>query len=214
MKRILIVLTACLIAPAQAEITGAGDAAIVQQLVTLVKSTNEQLQEVRKTVSISERLEEMEQAKAVRRLAAEGKAMRELIKESEKLEGQLLDIKGDPTGSRRTQREIASLQYALDSAKERDGRGQAKAYSRLLADMKRLEFLGTAQKESMKKMASGANETDNTQVAATSSMIMSDLMLQREQQEQARKAQEVQAVESTLRSMQYSTMVMDDKEDN
>jgi hypothetical protein len=63
-------------------------------------------------------------------------------------------------------------------------------------------------------MASGANETDNTQVAATSSMIMSDLMLQREQQEQARKAQEVQAVESTLRSMQYSTMVMDDKEDN
>lgn len=197
-----------------ADATGAGDAAIVQQLVTLVKSANEQFRELVKSVSISENLESMEQAKAIKRIAAEGQAMRELIRETETLEGQITDLQDDPLGSRRTEREVSGLENALESAKQRDDRGQAKAYSRMLADMKRLQFLGKAQKESMKKVAQGTNETDNTEVAATSSMIMSDLMLQNERREQARRAQEVQAINETLGSMRYSTINMDDREDD
>lgn len=210
MKRIFIALCFMPIT-AWADVTGAGDAAIVQQLVTLVKSANYQLEEMRKTTSITERLENMEQAKAVRRLAEEGKAMGDLIKEGEKLESNLMGLKGDPSGTGNTKWEIERIQRDLKNAKDADSLGQAKAYSRMLADLKRLEFLGKAQKESMKTVSKGANETDNTKVTATSTMIMSDLMLQKEKEAQAKKSQEVKALGGALESLQYSSIVVDEK---
>ena len=63
----------------------------------------------------------------------------------------------------------------------------------------------------MKTVSKGANETDNTKVTATSTMIMSDLMLQKEKEAQAKKSQEVKALGGALESLQYSSIVVDEK---
>ena len=208
MRRTLTTFVLLLVAQSTvADPTGATDTAILQQLVALLKSANEQVQEFRKQVSISENMQEMEQLKAVKRLADDGRAMKEMINEGQKLNGQLEDLRLSPLGSSQTERDIASLKNQIKDAKGMDDINKAKAYSRMLADLDRLRFLGKAQSESVKKIANGTNEADNTAVAATSTMIMSDLLLQNEEREQRKRVQEVKALTDTLRNMNYSGMV-------
>jgi hypothetical protein len=190
--------------PALADLTGAGDAAIVKQLVEQAKIMREQLQNTRDTLDVSRRLEEMESMKAVKSVHEEGRALTNLISETEGLQREYKDFVDDPSSFNRTEGEISWLGEALRDAK--DERNAARAYASIMTDVKRLNFLGKANRESEKKLISGTNQEDDGKITASNTFIMSQILIENEEREQKARANNVNVMESVLGNTGYSAL--------
>jgi len=175
MKRYLLLIFIVICPPSYAQL---GDGPIIAQLVEQVNLMNQQIQKAKDQLNIAKRLHEMEQLKSVKKLMGEGKAMQELLRETDELKRNIKNFKNDPFGTHELDNEISSLKKAISNTKNNPH--SQRAYSSLLARLTNLRFLGKAQEASRDRMSGGANEEDNQNIAATSSMIMSDILLQNE----------------------------------
>jgi hypothetical protein len=207
MKRIVLIALAMTSLNAHADMTGAGDAAIVQQLVLIVEKANKQIQQFQEMTDISKRLEEMEAAKTVKKVTDQGNEIGHLLNELENTVELVGDIRDDPGGLQDLEHTIGYLEQDLESADSRQGLEKAKAYARLISDLKRLGFVQRANQAAMEQLASGTDVEDNQRINATNSTIMTDILVKREQRETIRAAHDVKAVNELLRSNKYSSMV-------
>lgn len=207
MKRIALITLFLFPLNVHADMTGAGDAAIVKQLVVIVEKANQQIKQLKEMIDISERLEEMEEAKTVKKVTDQGNEIAHLLDELENTVELVGDIKNDPGGLKDLERTISYLEQDLEIADSRQGLEKAKAYARLISDLKRLGFIQKATRTTMEQLASGTNEEDNQRINATNSTIMTDILVKREQRESIKAAHEVKAVNELLRSNKYSSMV-------
>lgn len=207
MKPIALITLTLFSLNAHADLTGAGDAAIVKQLVVIVEKANQQIKQLKEMTDISERLEEMEAAKTVKKVTDQGNDIARLLSELENTVELVGDISNDPGGLQDLERTISYLEQDLESADSRQGLEKAKAYARLISDLKRLGFIQKATQTTMEQLASGTNEEDNQRINATNSTIMTDILVKREQRDSIKAAHEVKAVNELLRSNKYSSMV-------
>ena len=209
MKTLLTMLLLCISLTVKADLTGAGDAAIVQQLVAILKATNEQVKQFQEMTDIAKKLEDMETVKTVKKITEEGEELKSLIDEMETSISLISDIKNNPGGIRELETTIEMLQRDIDSADSKQGLDKAKAYARLISDLKRLSFIRKATNASMKKLGEGTNVEDTQRINATNSSIMTDILVQREQREKVRAAHDNKAVTELLNGTRYSSMVKD-----
>lgn len=187
-----------------ADATGAGDAAIVSQLVAQLKVLREQLADVRETLNVSKRLESMEELKTVKEVHEEGSALSDLMDENEQLKRDFGDFVDDPSSLNRTEGDIAWLGDALKDAK--DDPNAVRAYGQIMADVRRLKFLGQANKASEEKIIKGTNEKDDQKITASNTFIMSQLLLENEEREQKRRANNTNVMESVIGNTGYSAL--------
>lgn len=187
-----------------ADMTGAGDAAILAELVSQAKTLKEQLQSVRETLDVSKRLEEMETLKTIKSVHEEGRALGDLISETEQMQNEYKKFVADPSSFNQTRDEISWLGSALKNAK--DDQNAAKSYANIMADVKRLNFLGKATKESEKKLISGTNQEDDGKITASNTFIMSQLLLENEERDQKRRANNTNVMQGVLGNAGYSAL--------
>jgi len=208
MKRAIAgLLCMALVSPSVlADATGAGDAAILSELTAQTTKLAEQLKTMREALDINKRMQEMEEMRAVHVVVREGMEMKNILDNVSDMENEINTMTNSPGGLDQTQSDIERFQRNLDHASEEEGLSQAKSYAYLMADLKRLKFLGTANRETMKKMGQGTNETDDTKAIATNTMIMSDVIVEKEKRETRRRGNEVNALQELMGGVKYSSM--------
>ncbi|MCG8313816.1 MAG: hypothetical protein MI976_11415 [Pseudomonadales bacterium] len=205
-----LIIIACLLVAsfnAKSDMTGAGDVAIVEQLIVIVEQTNQQIKQFQEMTDISKRLEEMESIKTVKKVTDQGEQIGHLIAELEETVSLVGDLQKDPGGLKDIERTIMYLEQDLNRADSKQGLEKAKAYSRLISDLKRLGFIQKANAMAMEQLAAGTNEEQNQQISTTNSTIMTDILVRREEREKIKASHEVKAVNELLRGNKYSSMV-------
>lgn len=203
------VIIAMLSSIARADMTGAGDAAILSQLVAQGKILAEQLTNIRDTLDVSKRLEDMETLKTVKNIHEEGRALNDLLSETEQLRRDYAEFVDDPTSFNRTEEEITWLGEALRDSK--DDPNAVKAYASLMVDVKRLRFLGQANRASEKKIIAGTNQEDDGKITASNTFIMSQLLLENEAREQKRRANNTNVMQGIIGNTGYSALGTESK---
>jgi hypothetical protein len=205
MKRIILIL--CLLpSVSMADMTGAGDAAIVQQLIVMVEAAYEQLEQLEKATNISKRIEEMETVKSVKKVSEQGNELKKLMSELEKTGDLINEMGNNPGGINDINQQIGKLEDKLNVANNKEGLDKAKAYSRLLADLKRIRFLRDSNTASIKEIAGGTNDEDNKRLSAHNSTIMTDLLIRQEEKDSIKRSHETQAVSELLDGISYGSM--------
>lgn len=187
-----------------ADMTGAGDAAILAELVSQAKTLKEQLQGMRETLDVSKRLEEMETLKTIKSIHEEGRALGDLVDETEQMQREYKKFVADPTSFNRTSEEISWLGSALKNSKGNPN--AVKSYANIMSDVKRLNFLGKANKESENKIINGTNQDDDGKITASNTFIMSQLLLDNEEREQKRRANNTNVMQGVLGNAGYSAL--------
>ncbi len=201
---ILIILT--ISTPTRADMTGAGDAALLTQLVEMVEQGYQQLVKLKDALDISKRMEEYEQLKSVKRLATEGRAIVELYNDMKDFKDEVQYLTNDPFNTTPINKEIDWVSRSMHGAK--GNKNAVKAYANILLEMRNLKFLGKAVEKSKNKLASGTNEEDNKQISASSSMIAADILIRNEQRVRQKEANDTSIILRSLKSS-YSSMVND-----
>lgn len=189
------------------DMTGAGDAAILGELMTQTEKLLEQVKATKETLDVSKRLEEMEQLKAIRAISNEGLALNEIINNINELGDISEDIQRGPYGVNSTTNELEDLSEKINGVENK------RDYANLAADLRRLRFLGKANTASMQKTAGGSNEADDNKSTATNTMIMSNILIENEKRKTLRKAHESSALKDTIFSNSYSNIYGDNHED-
>ena len=190
----------------RADLTGAGDASIVAKLTSMLKVLNEELREVKKQVNIAEQLRNMESLKQVQSVADNGKELSNLFSEALETERLATEVQDEPDrGYDQAQGELDSYINAADRAQDSTGVNRAYRMSRVLSDLDRLSVLGTAQTKSTRHAATkGLSSADAARSTATSVGIMSQLLIQGEEQRKRLELQQTindQSFESFNRGM-------------
>lgn len=199
-------------AQALADVTGAGDAAILSELTVQTGKMAEQLKSMREAVDINKRMQEMQELRAVHVVVREGMEMKNILDNVSDMEKEIATMSNSPGGLDQMQSDISRFESNMNHASDEEGITQAKSYAYVLSDLKRLKFLGTANRETMKKMSKGTNETDDTKAIATNTMIMSDVIVEKEKREARRRGNEVNAMQQLMGGMRYTSM-QENKED-
>jgi hypothetical protein len=189
---------------AHADMTGAGDAAIVSQLVAQAKILREQLVDMRETLDVSKRLERMEEVKTVKEVHEEGTALKDLMDETEQLKREYGEFVDDPASFNRSKDEITWLGDALKDAKH--SKNKVKAYAAIMADVRRLRLLGKANEASEKKIMKGTNERDDQKITASNTFIMSKILLDNEAREQKRRANNTNIMDGIISNSGYRSL--------
>lgn len=192
-----------------ADAVGATDSLMLEKMVALLKTANEQLEEFQDMTDISERLKQIEELKQVSKLSAEGEKLKELFREVNRGWDTVNDMTSDPGGYKAIESTIRRLEYEAEYAGSLEGLNKAKEYSRILADLKRIQFLQEANDASKKKLVDGVNPEQSQQISAANSTIMTDLMLQREQRATMVRLQEQEAVQDLLQNSTYNAIYGD-----
>ncbi|MCP3671502.1 MAG: hypothetical protein GY814_13945 [Gammaproteobacteria bacterium] len=183
-----------------ADATGAGDAALLSELMAQTKQLLEQVRELKEQVNITRRLEDMQQIKAVKAISTEGSAMVEVIRNLDSIADEVEDSRDNPLGAAAVERELDYFDRRVDSAQD------AKDYARLAADLKRLKFLGQANEASMRNNSSGSNEADDNKSTATNTIIIANILVEQERRNRVRQAHEEAALKDMLRGSSYSSL--------
>lgn len=191
---------------ALADMTGAGDAAILTELTAQTAKLAEQLKTMREALDVNKRMQDMEALRATHVVVREGLEMNKILKHVGDMQRDINEMTNNPGGFDQTESDIARFKNSLDSASNKEGLNQAKSYSYIVSDLKRLQFLGQANRETMKKMGEGTNETGDTKAIATNTTIMSDVIVEKEKRETRRRGNEVNALQDMLGGAKYSSM--------
>ena len=169
--------------PVLADLTGAGDAAILSQLVTQTKKIVEQIGQAKDALNISKYMQEIEQLKQVKELSDTGSQFGALFSNVDAIGNEASDWESDPFGLKSIKSEISTLQAGIESAERSGDFEKAKKYSKVLKNLKNIQFLGEANAKNQEAIGKGANELDLNRINAESSLIMTTLLQNKEQRE-------------------------------
>lgn len=202
-KKILNIMIICslpIASSTQADMTGAGDAAILAQLVEQFTVLKEQYDKVVETVDIQKRIEEMEQLKAIKRISDEGQALGELYNISDDFRYSWERDKNNPFGLRALESDLQRIQkMAKDAENGRD-------YAAFTARLKRLKVFGQANEKSSKKISGGSNESDDIKTTAINVTLMTDILIDNENSKTVRQAHEMKAIKDLMGNNSYSNI--------
>jgi hypothetical protein len=205
MRRIAaMALITALSGSAVADVTGAGDTAIIAQLKAQTAKMVEQLKTVTETLDVSQRLEDMEQLRFVRRLSAEGEALRGVVSDVREGTELVNDARSNPGNLKDIDRQISRLEARMADSED------VGDYAHMLADLKRIRMLGQANRESMEKAATGTDEQEDIKSTAANAMIMADIMVQNESEEAQRRVEERKAMQELWQDNGYAELYKED----
>ena len=185
--------------------TGAFDGAIFAELQVHTAKMLDNIERLTESLDISKRMEEMESLKSVKRISAEGLALKKVVNDIGNIDGIIEDKSHNLLNQKDLLNQIDSLQYQIDNA------DNPRAYANLANDLKRVRFLGQANKAAMKQLIQGSNEADDNKSAATASLIMSDILIKREEREAMTRAEEMQALQAIIGNNGYSELYGEDE---
>lgn len=203
-QRYFILIAALAANTAMADLTGAGDAAILSKLIEQMAVMREQLEQAKDSVNIGKRMEQMEKLKSAKKLHAEGKAFKDMLDEYESIVSEIEGFRADPVGVDKPRSEMQWLNDALKGADTSSN--SAKAYASILMELKNLEFLGKANAASQEKLARGTNTEEESQITASNTLIMSKILLEREARAQEAAANNASIVSDVLGNPGYSAL--------
>lgn len=177
-----------------------GDGAIITQLQIQTGKLVEQLKAAKDSLDVSERMEEMESLRFVKRISAEGRALQGVIYDVNEATGLFEDQSSNPAGHKDIAGEIQRLSDRINSA------DNPSAYAHILSDLERLKVLGQANQATMRQAVHGTDEQDDIKSTSTSSMIMADIMINQEKRQAIKRAEEQQSMQSLMGSPGYSSI--------
>ena len=166
---------------ASSDITGAGDAAVFAQLVTMTNNLVEQVETLQNALDVSKKIEELEQAKAIRTLSDAGKNLVQSMDNIRDAKDTVDDIVDDPFSTKSITNEINDLERKLESAKNEEVK--ARKYARILRGMKNVRLFGQIVDDNKNKITEGMNDSDAVKSTAESNTVIADLLLQKHQKE-------------------------------
>lgn len=176
MKKYILTLLCLLFANAtQADVTGAGDAAILGELVAQTKMLAQELQKIEDTINIQKRIEQLEELKAAKKLYEEGKAFQNIVKNVARGKASMERMKDNPFGTQGIIQDVNWLDTAIEEAEE------AGDYAHIAVELRNLRFLGQANSASTEKIAKGTNQEENTQITSSNTSIVANLLLKEEE---------------------------------
>lgn len=199
MKRIGFLLL-CMPSIAFADITGTGDAAILAQLQVQTAKIVDQLKTVSETLDVSKRMEEMEQLRFIRRISAEGEALKGIVSDANEATGLINEQR---TNAFNHQDVVDQIEYLESRSGNAEDVGD---YANLMADLKRVRMLGQANRQTMAQAARGTDEQEDIKSTSTSTMIMADIMVEQEKRRAMLRAEEVNAMQQLFKSNGYSEL--------
>lgn len=207
-KRISTLLITCLLSVnANADLTGAGDAAILTQLVEMTKNTVQQLETLKETLDAQKILTEMEQLKGVKELSDAGSDLGEIFGNIEKGANTFNDIKSDPFGLDKIESEISYVQRKIEQAEDKDDLSSAKAWTDVLKGLKRIKFLGQANESNLIKLQKGTSQNDLDKIGAESALISATAEATRLQREERQEAYNAELLQTLMNGYDYSVKV-------
>lgn len=201
MNRTAAIIMFCAISGhAAADATGAADAAILAQLQTQTARIVEQLKTVGETLNVSKRLEDMEQLRFVKRISAEGDALKGIVSDVKDATGMVNDQRQNAFNH---QDVVDQIDYLENRANNADDAGD---YGNLMSDLKRVRMLGQANRATMVKLSQGSDEQDDIRGTATNTMIMADILVEQEKRRAMIRSEEVNAMQQLFQSNGYSEL--------
>ena len=210
--RYLLVLIICLSSFSHADMTGAGDAAILQQLAVQLKTLKDALDTAKENLEVVDKIKKLEESKAVKSIREDGKAIQDFYADAKKAKRDVERYSGYVDDVREGLDEIEKLQRRMERAGNNpDQRGAAKAYANIFMDLKRLKFLSDAQEKTQKQIAEGTNEEDSVKITATNTMIMSRILLENEERAQKKAANDTAITSDIMSSISYEALATESK---
>ena len=179
----LILVLLCVSQNSFADLTGAGDAAIVSQLVVQTGKIVEQIQQAKEALDISNYMQNIEQLRQIKTLSNTGAQFGQLFNNINTGLDDVNNWESDPFGLKSVNSEIETLEHEIEAAKNKGDLEKSKRYARTLKNLKNIKFLGEANEQAQKAVSTGNNELDLTRVTAESTVVMSALLQSKEQRE-------------------------------
>jgi len=207
-KIIFSALLLTLSTPSRADLTGAGDVAIITQLVEMVEQGHQQIMKLKEALNISKKMEQFEQLKVIKKISDEAQALHGLIEDVKHLEDDVNDLIADPFTLDPIEREIEWITRKMRRAEGSDD--AVKSYARILMELKNLKFLGAATAKSKEKLRSGTNNEANQQISASSDLICAELLIKSAKRQQLIDANNTSIMLKTLKNRSYSSMASED----
>lgn len=204
MKRYL--LLSCFLSFSSPVFSVATDAAAYTQLVTLVKTTKEQLTEMRDTLNVTKQMANLQQSEFVQELTKAGEIYGEMFDDIRDIESQLEGIKNDPLGTKEIEEDIQRIQERMARANEMSGLSKAETYSSILRGLKSVEWLGKVQKKNEESLANGTDQRDSTEVGASAALTTSSVLLEKEKRELRERAINTQLMDDFMGGVDYGNM--------
>lgn len=181
-----------------ADVTGAGDAALLTQLVTMTTTLNKSLTTLRETTDLTKKLENLEQASWVKEVSKAGKQINEIANNIDDSIDTANDIRSDPLGLDSTEQEIESIKSAMERAGVKQGTAKARAYARIMKDLERMRFVGQTQRSIIENKQDGENSDDALKNTSDTSLMMLDIARSNEERKLRRSSNEVTALSDLL----------------
>lgn len=206
MNKYLITLFLIFPSLANADLTGAGDAALFTELKLITANTLESVKQAREAIDVQERMKEIEELKQLKKLTDEGKALSASVSNIRQTVDEIDRFQDDPLGIEQTKREIEHIQMLHDKAESEGALDKAATYGRLLQDLGRLSMLQEANRKNLSKQGEGTNEDDDIKTSAQSTLIMSDIMVEAEKRKTIKDAQEATAIQDLFNGTNYGAM--------
>jgi hypothetical protein len=198
MKRTAIIVLMVISNNSFSDMTGAGDAALLTQLITMTTTLNESLTTIKEATDLTKKLENMEQATWVKEVSKAGRQINEIANNVDDSINTVEDIKSDPLGLDATENEIESIKYAMERADVKEGTAKARAYGRTLRDLERMRFVGQTQKSIIENKQEGENADDALKNTSDTSLMMLDIARSNEERKLRKSSNEVTALTDLL----------------
>jgi len=156
------------------------DAGVISNLANLLKAANNQLEEMRHMVSVTDQLEELERNKIVSDAINIAKDTQEVFDESDSLIRNIEDWEADPWGTKPIERDLNYYSRRADSAENKNDYEAAKIWTDMIVSLDRRNYLGK-KTEGLEKIAEENPEAADTQAGVLNAELLNEINT-REQQ--------------------------------
>jgi hypothetical protein len=191
-RKTLVLLILLFPIQSKADMTGAGDAAILAQLAEMTAQAVEQLKTLKETMDIQEQLKQLQQLDGIKELSESGKSLGEIFGSVRNGAGIIESMEGDPFGVDAIDADIAYMEQRIESAKEKDDLTALEIYADVLKDLKKVQWLGKTNENNATQISNGVSKDELEKIGAESGLITSTVitdMLKKSNAEDAANAQ-------------------------
>lgn len=205
-RKIVVFVIAMYSANTLADMTGAGDTAILQQLIVQVQKMNEQYKAMKEQIGLAEKMENYEKLKNAKKTSEEGNSFLEFVNETNEFMGDVKEFVDNVDEIQGVSKEMNAIAKKLDKAKEADDKNKLKAYSSIMVNLKRIHKLAKANEKTKQKMSTGVNESDKSHITAANTTIMADILIANEERAKKREINNVDSMETIFDNTNYSAL--------
>jgi len=191
---------------AQADPTGAGEAAIYAQLVTLVNETKTQIEEMRKTYNVTEQMKDMQQQGFVKELTDAGSAFNGMFNDINSIQGELSDWRNDPAGIETIKRDIERIETRMEYASSKEGLDKGQSYSQILRSLKNIKWLGEIQAAQEEKISGGTSDKDNEEISTSALISANKILIEQEKRKARQDTISTDVYNDMLQGVDYSSL--------